>query len=65
MIEDPCYICGADSDYGCHGIKNGEAYSEYFCNKHYNAHGSLKLAQGDEDEEVVADRRSTPEDNSL
>lgn len=23
--------CGAESVYGCHGVRDREAYSEYFC----------------------------------
>lgn len=28
--------CGKDSDFGCHGVRNGDLYSEYFCKSCYN-----------------------------
>lgn len=28
--------CGQDSDFGCHGIRNEEIYSEYYCTDCYN-----------------------------
>lgn len=36
MIEDPCVVCGAESTHGCHGFKDGEVYSLYFCDRHIN-----------------------------
>lgn len=63
-VEDPCYICGGESDFGAHGIKDGEVYSEYFCAKHYNAHDSLQLAEEGEDETTV-DRRPSPKDHKV
>jgi hypothetical protein len=37
QIIDPCLECGLESDYGVHGIKNGEASSRYYCHKCYHA----------------------------
>ena len=34
---DKCQVCGETADYGCHGIRDGEVYSEHYCEKHYNA----------------------------
>jgi hypothetical protein len=34
-MDDKCK-CGAESDYGCHGVKNMEVYSEYYCTDCYN-----------------------------
>ena len=31
-----CQVCGVESDYGCHGLKNGEVYDEYYCERCYN-----------------------------
>jgi hypothetical protein len=28
--------CGAESTRGCHGVRDGEVYSEYFCDEHFN-----------------------------
>lgn len=28
--------CGAESDFGCHGVRNGEIFSEYYCKNCYN-----------------------------
>jgi len=28
--------CGEESEYGCHGIQDGEVYSEYHCKKCHN-----------------------------
>lgn len=25
--------CGEESEYGCHGVRDGEVYSEYLCKK--------------------------------
>lgn len=25
--------CGEESEFGCHGVRNGQVYSEYFCKK--------------------------------
>jgi hypothetical protein len=36
LIVDPCEQCGAESDYGVHGIKDGEASSRYYCHKCYH-----------------------------
>jgi len=32
--KDKCK-CGKESDYGCHGIKDGEVYSEFYCKECY------------------------------
>jgi len=37
MIDDYCQMCKAqESDYGCHGIKDGKNYDEYYCKECYN-----------------------------
>lgn len=41
-IEDPCLTCGAESDYGIHGIKDNEAHSRYYCAKCYHADRRVK-----------------------
>lgn len=28
--------CGQESDFGCHGVKNDEVYSEFYCKDCYN-----------------------------
>ena len=28
--------CGEESDYGAHGLRDGEIYDEYFCEKCWN-----------------------------
>lgn len=28
--------CGKESDFGCHGVKNSEVYSEYYCKECYH-----------------------------
>ncbi len=33
--EDKCK-CGKPSEMGCHGIRDGEVYSEYYCHECYN-----------------------------
>jgi hypothetical protein len=32
---DYCRECGQETDYGCHGIRDGLVFSEYLCRKHY------------------------------
>jgi hypothetical protein len=58
MENDNCVVCGQPSDYGAHGIKDREVYSEYFCEIHYNAkkRGSL---------ETDTDWRSASEDSEI
>lgn len=34
-IEHNCQ-CGKPSEYGCHGVKNGEVYDEFLCKECYN-----------------------------
>jgi hypothetical protein len=36
--DDLCE-CGEESDYGCHGVREGSAYSEYYCRECYLKHG--------------------------
>ncbi len=28
--------CGKESDFGYHGVRDGEVYSEYYCKECYN-----------------------------
>lgn len=34
--SDACLGCGSESDYGAHGIKNEEVYSEHWCSACWN-----------------------------
>ncbi len=34
-MSDLC-TCGKESEFGCHGISNGEIYDEYYCEECYN-----------------------------
>jgi hypothetical protein len=34
-MNDQCK-CGAESDFGCHGVRDGEVYSEFYCKACYN-----------------------------
>jgi hypothetical protein len=36
-IDELC-ACGKDSDWGCHGVHDGEVYSEYYCKECYLKH---------------------------
>jgi hypothetical protein len=40
VIKDPAEEvvceCGSVSDFGCHGIRDGEVYSEFYCRECYN-----------------------------
>lgn len=38
-VREKCDVCGAPSDVGAHGIKDGEINSEYLC---YECHYQLK-----------------------
>lgn len=29
--EYPCYGCGEESSYGCHGVTDGDVFDEYWC----------------------------------
>lgn len=35
-IQDDKCFCGAESEIGCHGIRDGVVYDEYYCLEHYN-----------------------------
>lgn len=35
--DPPCRKCSKPSVIGCHGIRNGSVYSEYYCERHYFA----------------------------
>jgi len=66
QIEDPCLVCGAESDFGAHGIRDGEVYSEYFCEKHYHAKDEKMQPLQEEEEnnsvlqgELVSSRSET------
>ena len=34
-LTDRC-LCGEESDYGCHGVKDVQVYSEFYCKECYN-----------------------------
>ena len=51
MEEDACE-CGEKSTRGCHGIRNNEIYSEYYCDSCYNRKNSKKEVK-DESDNVV------------
>jgi hypothetical protein len=36
MKESDKCLCNEESTKGCHGIRNGEVYSEYYCDDCYN-----------------------------
>ena len=40
VAQDSC-LCGEESDYGCHGIKDSEVFSEYLCKKCYHKKGKV------------------------
>lgn len=66
-MSDLC-SCGKESEYGCHGITNGEVYDEYFCETCYNVkkRGGTTAVEEKEDEiETSADRGSSPQDNQV
>jgi hypothetical protein len=59
-------VCGAESDYGAHGIKNGEVYDEYFCESCYHAKDRpSKTEEEVEDGEDSVHRGSAPENNEV
>lgn len=33
--SDKCE-CGAESDYGCHGVRDAQVYDEFYCKECYN-----------------------------
>lgn len=33
--QNKCQECGAESEIGAHGIKNGQVYDEYYCHACY------------------------------
>lgn len=41
MNEDLCK-CGKESTRGCHGFRNEEIYSEYYCDECFNKRNKLK-----------------------
>lgn len=42
-IKNPCLCnCGEESTRGCHGLKDGELYDEYFCDNCYNKTNQTK-----------------------
>ncbi len=61
QIEDPCQECGKESDYGAHGIRNGEVYDEYHCEECYNKVDSKEKV---ENENSICGR-PTPEDQPI
>lgn len=54
LIDDACQKCGKESKYGCHGVKEGVVYSEYFCGPCYNGKevedGEIREADSGEEE---------------
>lgn len=36
ITENTNCPCGEESVYGCHGVREGEVYTEYFCKVCYN-----------------------------
>ena len=42
MMEDNRCECGKDSVKGCHGIKDGEVFSIYYCDACYNNRSFLE-----------------------
>jgi hypothetical protein len=33
--SDNCQ-CGKESDYGCHGVRDGQVYDEFYCKECYH-----------------------------
>lgn len=52
IIEDPCLVCGGESDYGHHGLRDGEVYSEYYCEKHHHS-GARNLGVSNKSQEFL------------
>lgn len=44
--EDVCQVCNQESTKGCHGVKEGSIYSEYYCDECFQNRKSL----GEKDE---------------
>lgn len=57
MGDNKCQ-CGEESTRGCHGMKNGAIYDEYFCDYCYNNKSNLK-------KEVKYVKRKTNEPNEV
>lgn len=46
MTEEPTECaCGQESTRGCHGVKDGAIYSDYYCDKCYSDRGENKNAK--------------------
>lgn len=59
QIEDPCCVCGEESDVGCHGYKDGQIYDIYYCNSHYHAQTTKTFSKEKEpevEEELVEEK---------
>lgn len=57
-IEDPCCVCGEESDVGCHGYRSGLIYDLYYCNQHY--HQKVKPFKNVEEIEASEDDEDEP-----
>ena len=40
--DDRCMKCGKESTKGCHGIKDAEIYSEYYCDECFSHRNYVK-----------------------
>jgi len=66
-MSDLC-ACGKESEFGCHGITQGEIYDEYYCEACYNIKkrgGTTTVEEKEEQIETSTDRRSSPQDNQI
>jgi hypothetical protein len=50
---EPCSKCGDESDYGAHGIKNGQIYSEYWCATCWSERGRKPFMRDDDVDEAA------------
>ena len=50
MNEDICDLCQEESTKGCHGVKDGVIYSEYYCDDCYNS----KPLKSEKNNEILA-----------
>lgn len=59
--------CGAESDYGAHGVSNGEIYDEYYCEACWNNKGRVEPKEEVEETKDASPvcGGSTPKDNEV